>query len=88
LTGVSAEPDSKDESDSSVAQKREELSSSDSDSSSSSGSQLIPNNPEARYREVFAVPLARRPLFPGGIMPVMVSNNTLIKEIIETRRQG
>ncbi|KAL4437435.1 hypothetical protein ABPG75_004574 [Micractinium tetrahymenae] len=49
---------------------------------------LVPNNPESRYREVLAVPLAVRPLFPGGIMPVTVSNNQLIKELVELRRQG
>eukprot|EP00887_Chlorella_sp_A99_P003851 scaffold11.g3851.t1 len=34
------------------------------------------------------VPLPRRPLFPGGIMPVTVQNNKLIKELVELRRQG
>lgn len=38
--------------------------------------------------QVLAVPLAVRPLFPGGIMPVTVSNNQLIKELVELRRQG
>jgi hypothetical protein len=48
----------------------------------------VPNSHESRYREVFAVPLPRRPLFPGGIMPVTVHNNKLIKELVEIRRQG
>jgi hypothetical protein len=29
-----------------------------------------------------------KPLFPGGIMPVTVTNNKLIKELVELRRQG
>lgn len=57
-------------------------------SSAPQDSHLVPNSPELRYREVLAVPLARRPLFPGGIMPVMVTNNLLIKELIDIRRQG
>ncbi|KAI3429896.1 hypothetical protein D9Q98_010207 [Chlorella vulgaris] len=56
--------------------------------SSSSSGLLVPNNPESRYREVLAVPLAMKPLFPGGIMPVTVTNNRLIKELMEQRRQG
>ncbi|KAL4421915.1 hypothetical protein ABPG77_005199 [Micractinium sp. CCAP 211/92] len=60
-----------------------------SSSEAASGSGLlVPNNPESRYRQVLAVPLAVRPLFPGGIMPVTVSNNQLIKELVELRRQG
>lgn len=51
-------------------------------------SSLVPASPEIRYREVLAVPLPRRPLFPGGIMPVTVQNNKLIKELIEIKRQG
>jgi hypothetical protein len=38
--------------------------------------------------QVLAVPLAMKPLFPGGIMPVTVTNNRLIKELMEQRRQG
>lgn len=38
--------------------------------------------------QVLAVPLAMKPLFPGGIMPVTVTNNKLIKELVELRRQG
>ena len=46
------------------------------------------NSPEHRYREVIAVPVGRRPLFPGGILPVMVTDNQIIKELVEIRRQG
>lgn len=35
-----------------------------------------------------AVALSRRPLFPGGIMPVIVSNNKLIKELFQLRKQN
>ena len=48
----------------------------------------MPNSPEHRYREVLAVPVSRRPLFPGGILPVMVTDNNIIKELVEIRRQG
>lgn len=48
----------------------------------------MPSSPEQRYREVLAVPIARRPLFPGGILPVMVTDNEIIKELVEIRRQG
>ena len=46
---------------------------------------LPPTHPPA---QVLAVPLQRRPLFPGAIMPVTVQSNTLIKELVELRRQG
>lgn len=58
------------------------------ESSSESSSHLVPNSPELRYREVLAIPLLRRPLFPGGIMPVTVTDSTIIKELVEVRRQG
>lgn len=34
------------------------------------------------------VPLPLKPLFPGGIMPVTVTNNKLIKELFEIRKSG
>ncbi|GAB4814573.1 hypothetical protein N2152v2_001619 [Parachlorella kessleri] len=49
---------------------------------------LVPNRPEDRFREVLAVPLPRRPLLPGGIMPVTVQSNKLIKELFDLRKQG
>ena len=39
-------------------------------------------------REVLAVPLPRRPLFPGGLMPVTVSNEKLIQELIQLKKNG
>jgi ATP-dependent Lon protease len=36
--------------------------------------------------QVLAVPLPRRPLFPGNIMPVSVQNPQLIKELLELKR--
>ena len=39
-------------------------------------------------REVLAVPLPRRPLFPGGFMPVTVSNEKLIQELIQLKKGG
>jgi hypothetical protein len=65
-----------------------DTSSSSSASSSSGSNLLVPSTPESRYREVLAVPLPRRPLFPGGIMPVTIQNNKLIKELVELKRQG
>ena len=50
---------------------------------------LLPLLPSAaRLLQVLVVPLGMRPLFPGGIMPVTVQNNKLIKELVEIRRQG
>ncbi|KAK2078600.1 hypothetical protein QBZ16_003440 [Prototheca wickerhamii] len=53
-----------------------------------SSSALVPAGPEQRYREVMAVPLARRPLFPGGIMPVIISDNHLIQTLFQQRKQN
>ena len=49
---------------------------------------LIPSSPEQRYREVLSIPISKRPLFPGVIMPVMVKDNRVIKELIDVRKQG
>jgi hypothetical protein len=49
---------------------------------------IIPSSPEHRYREVLCVPISRRPLFPGVIMPVMVKDTRVIKELIDIRKQG
>ena len=38
--------------------------------------------------QVFAVPLNRKPLFPGTLMPVQVQDQQLINEIIEQKRDG
>ena len=32
--------------------------------------------------------LPRRPLFPGGLMPVTVSNEKLIQELIQLKKGG
>jgi Lon-like ATP-dependent protease len=38
---------------------------------------------------VYAVELARKPLFPGIYTPVMIQKNEkLIKEIVEAKKQG
>jgi len=34
------------------------------------------------------VALPRRPLFPGGLMPVTVSNEKLIQELIQLKKGG
>jgi Lon-like ATP-dependent protease len=41
------------------------------------------------HSQVFVVELSRKPLFPGIYTPVMVTKNEkLIKEIMETKKQG
>lgn len=49
---------------------------------------ILQRPPPPPLPQVFAVPLPRRPLLPGGIMPVTVQNNKLIKELVDLRRQG
>ncbi|CAL8462062.1 g1593 [Coccomyxa elongata] len=49
---------------------------------------LVPSSPELRHREVLAIPLPRRPLFPGNIMPVSVQNPKLVKELLELKRSS
>ena len=36
--------------------------------------------------QVLAVPLPRRPLFPGNIMPVSVQDPRLVRELLELKR--
>ena len=38
--------------------------------------------------QVLAIPLPRRPLFPGNIMPVSVHNPKLVKELQELKKTG
>lgn len=38
--------------------------------------------------QVLAVALPRRPLFPGGLMPVSVQNEKLIQELIQLKKGG
>lgn len=49
---------------------------------------LVPSSPEQRHREVFAVALQRRPLFPGSLQPVLVQDPKLIDEILDLKRSG
>lgn len=46
------------------------------------------NSAEMRYREVLAVSLPRRPLFPGGLMPVSVQDKKLIDELTRLKKGG
>ena len=52
----------------------------------------MPSRPEARYRDVLAVPLTRRPLFPGVLMPVTVDDPKLVaalrQAVAESRAAG
>jgi len=50
------------------------------------GSDLIPTDIFANQREVFVVPLSRKPLFPGTLMPVQLRDRKLISEIQEMKR--
>ncbi|CAL5228054.1 g11119 [Coccomyxa viridis] len=59
-----------------------------SSSASSASGVLVPNTPEFRHREVLAVPLPRRPLFPGNIMPVSVQDPRLVRELLELKRSS
>lgn len=48
----------------------------------------LPLCPALPCLQALVVPLATRPLFPGGLMPVTVTNNALIKELFEMRKSG
>lgn len=37
---------------------------------------------------MLAVALPRRPLFPGGLMPVTVTSEKLIEELIQLKKGG
>lgn len=63
-------------------------SSSGSSSSGSAEKGLVSNSAEMRYREVLAVSLPRRPLFPGGLMPVSVQDKKLIDELTRLKKGG
>lgn len=43
---------------------------------------------ESRYREVLAVTLQRRPIFPGGLMPVSISDERLVRELLQLKKAG
>jgi ATP-dependent Lon protease len=49
---------------------------------------LVPSSPEARVRQVLAVPLPRRPLFPGVLTPVTVDNPRLVERLLDLKRDG
>eukprot|EP00884_Botryococcus_braunii_P019992 jgi/Botrbrau1/6677/Bobra.0202s0021.2 len=56
--------------------------------SGKNGGALIPTSPEVRYREVLAVPVPRRPLFPGLAMPVHVTDEKIVQRIQEAKADG
>ena len=49
---------------------------------------LVRSHPESRYREVLAVSLARRPLFPGVLSPVTVDDPALVARLLELKAGG
>ena len=49
-------------------------------------SQTVTSVHDRREMQVLAVPLPRRPLFPGNIMPVSVQDPRLVKELLELKR--
>lgn len=77
ITGKHAQPRSRNSSEGNAGSDSEQL-----------AGVLVPSKPEDRFRDVLVVPVPRRPLLPGGIMPVTIQNNKLIKELFDLRKQG
>jgi len=63
-------------------------SSSSSSSSSSSANALVSSGHESMHRKVIAIPLDRRPIMPGIIMPVRTFDMTLVAELEDMKRRG
>ena len=49
---------------------------------------LVSTSAESWHREVLAVALPKKPLFPGGLMPVTVHDEKLIEELIKLKKGG
>ena len=62
--------------------------SSSSSSSSSSANALVSSGHESMHRKVIAIPLDRRPIMPGIIMPVRTFDMTLVAELEDMKRRG
>ena len=58
------------------------------DSSSSTGGIMVSAGHPSSHPQVLAVPLPRRPLMPGIIMPVKITDEKLIAELEDMRNRG
>mmetsp|Transcript_6754 Transcript_6754/g.19426 ORF Transcript_6754/g.19426 Transcript_6754/m.19426 type:complete len:811 (+) Transcript_6754:304-2736(+) len=57
-------------------------------SGTSGESHLVASSPESRFREVLAVALTRRPIFPGGLMPINITGEKLVAELMQLKKAG
>lgn len=48
----------------------------------------VPPAPEILFFQVLAIPLARKPLFPGTMVPLQVTDKKLLDELVEQHNQG
>jgi ATP-dependent Lon protease len=58
------------------------------DSGSSTGGIMVSAGHPSSHPQVLAVPLPRRPLMPGIIMPVKITDEKLIAELEDMRNRG
>jgi len=61
---------------------------SSSNSSNSSPNALVSSGHESMHRKVIAIPLDRRPIMPGIIMPVRTFDMTLVAELEDMKKRG
>ena len=61
---------------------------SSSHSSNSSPNALVSSGHESMHRKVIAIPLDRRPIMPGIIMPVRTFDMTLVAELEDMKKRG
>ena len=57
-------------------------------SSNSSPNALVSSGHESMHRKVIAIPLDRRPIMPGIIMPVRTFDMTLVAELEDMKKRG
>ena len=60
----------------------------DASSSNSSPNALVSSGHESMHRKVIAIPLDRRPIMPGIIMPVRTFDMTLVAELEDMKKRG
>ena len=72
-----------------TAEEKNSRSATATSDSISNNNALVLSGPERKHHKVYVVELTRKPLFPGIYTPVMITKNEpLIKEIMDTKRQG
>ena len=54
----------------------------------SSNTALVSSGHESMHRKVIAIPLDRRPIMPGIIMPVRTFDMTLVAELEDMKKRG